>query len=218
MPVPRIAKRNLGFTLIELLVVIAIIAVLIALALAGGPVGPRGGPADPVHQQPEADRPGDCITIIRVTTASHWVSRDTGLSPRTMGLLERPRLDARRPRADADCTTHATSASATICRTATDIMPIRRSPIRECRSSPVPSDPNAGSSPGASPGGQSRWTRSTSAMSPRPGPRPIRRTTRLPPIPGQHREVPGSSGGTFRMGSRTSRMAPQTRSPFPRHW
>ena len=49
--------RRRGFTLIELLVVIAIIAVLIA-ALARRPGGPRGGPADAVHQQPQAARPG----------------------------------------------------------------------------------------------------------------------------------------------------------------
>ena len=47
-----------GFTLIELLVVIAIIAVLIALLLPGRPGGARGGPPGPVHQQPEAARPG----------------------------------------------------------------------------------------------------------------------------------------------------------------
>ena len=46
-----------GFTLIELLVVIAIISVLIALALAGRAIGPRGCPPHPVRQQPEADRP-----------------------------------------------------------------------------------------------------------------------------------------------------------------
>ena len=48
-----------GFTLIELLVVIAIIAVLIALLLAGRPGRSRGGPPDAVHQQSQADRPGD---------------------------------------------------------------------------------------------------------------------------------------------------------------
>ena len=52
-------KTRRGFTLIELLVVIAIIAVLIALLLARGAIGPRGGPAGPVRQQPQADRPGD---------------------------------------------------------------------------------------------------------------------------------------------------------------
>ena len=51
-------KRR-GFTLIELLVVIAIIAVLIALLAAGRPGRAGGGPPRPVHQQPEADRPGD---------------------------------------------------------------------------------------------------------------------------------------------------------------
>ena len=47
-----------GFTLIELLVVIAIIAVLIALLLARRAGGARSRPPCPVHQQPEADRPG----------------------------------------------------------------------------------------------------------------------------------------------------------------
>ena len=54
------ASENMkrGFTLIELLVVIAMIAVLMALLLAGRAIRPRGGPPGPVHQQPEADRPG----------------------------------------------------------------------------------------------------------------------------------------------------------------
>ena len=43
-----------AFTLIELLVVISIIAVLIAMLLPGSP---RGGAADPVHEQPQADGP-----------------------------------------------------------------------------------------------------------------------------------------------------------------
>ena len=51
-------SRRRGFTLIELLVVIAIIAVLIALLLPAVQAAPRARPADAVHQQPEADRPG----------------------------------------------------------------------------------------------------------------------------------------------------------------
>ena len=68
MPAGDAASR--GFTLIELLVVIAIIAVLIALLAAGRAGGAGGGAARPVRQQPEADRPGDCTTTTRSTTAS----------------------------------------------------------------------------------------------------------------------------------------------------
>ena len=50
--------RASGFTLIELLVVIAIIAVLIALLAARRASRSRGGTACPVHQQPQAARPG----------------------------------------------------------------------------------------------------------------------------------------------------------------
>ena len=56
-----ILRRNAsraGFTLIELLVVIAIIAVLDRPAPPRGAVGTGGGPPRPVHQQPQADRPG----------------------------------------------------------------------------------------------------------------------------------------------------------------
>ena len=66
---PRPRPRA-GFTLIELLVVIAIIAVLIALLLPGRAGGPRGGPADPVHQQPQAARPGAAQLSLAPTTAS----------------------------------------------------------------------------------------------------------------------------------------------------
>ena len=65
-------KRRAAFTLIELLVVIAIIAVLIALLAARRPGGARGGPAVPVRQQPEADRPGDAQLQRRPTTRCRW--------------------------------------------------------------------------------------------------------------------------------------------------
>ena len=47
-----------GFTLIEVLVVIAIIAVLIALLLPAVQQAREAAPAGPVHQQPQAARPG----------------------------------------------------------------------------------------------------------------------------------------------------------------
>ena len=56
-----------GFTLIELLVVIAIISVLIALLLARGAVGARGGAAGPVRQQPDADWASPCRAMNRAT-------------------------------------------------------------------------------------------------------------------------------------------------------
>ena len=50
--------RRSGFTLIELLVVIAIIAVLIALLLPAVQAAREAARRIPVHQQPEAARPG----------------------------------------------------------------------------------------------------------------------------------------------------------------
>ena len=80
--------RRRGFTLIELLVVIAIIAILIAPALARRPGGPRGGPADAVHQQHEAARPGDLSTTSR-PTAAFPPRRSSSTPPRRDALDER---------------------------------------------------------------------------------------------------------------------------------
>ena len=52
-------------------------------AAAGGAVGPRGGPAHPVHQQPQADRPGDAqLRIVHTATSRRPL---------------RPHADLRRP-------------------------------------------------------------------------------------------------------------------------
>ena len=46
-------------------------------ALAGGPGGPRGGQADAVRQQPQADRPGDPQLPLDLRLSSRWASRNT---------------------------------------------------------------------------------------------------------------------------------------------
>ena len=61
------SQTRRGFTLIELLVVIAIIAVLISLCCPRCNRA-RGGPAGPVRQQPEADRPGHAQLPHRIGT------------------------------------------------------------------------------------------------------------------------------------------------------
>ena len=73
----RSPMRRRGFTLIELLVVIAIIAILIAPAAARRAGGPRGGAADPVLEQPEADRPGPAQlrVVARLAALGHRASR-----------------------------------------------------------------------------------------------------------------------------------------------
>ena len=76
MRIQRVSKRSLGFTLIELLVVIAIIAILIALLVARRASGPRGGTADAVHQQSQADRVGDAQLPFSLGQLPAWAFRD----------------------------------------------------------------------------------------------------------------------------------------------
>ena len=107
-----VVSRRRGFTLIELLVVIAIIAVLIALLAARRAVGPRGGPAVPVHQQPEADRPGDAQLPPVGRYCSRWAtrSRTRPSARRRPGALSAP-ADALAVCGASDrFTTHATSS------------------------------------------------------------------------------------------------------------
>ncbi len=78
------AQTRRGFTLIELLVVISIIAVLIAPSCSPRQSA-RGGTASPVHQQFEANRPGDGTTTTPVSDRFRW-ARPTGGYPYGVGL------------------------------------------------------------------------------------------------------------------------------------
>ena len=89
-------QRRSGFTLIELLVVIAIIAVLIALLVARRAVSTRGGQANSVREQPQADRPGASQlpgVAQRSARGGHGVQRDRALRSDQHPAV--PRADAR---------------------------------------------------------------------------------------------------------------------------
>ena len=110
-------------------------------APARGPGGPRGRPARPVRQQPEADRPGACTTTTRPTTPSRWAaseytSRPTPTGTTTSsGTTGAPRADARLPRAERGVQRRATSRSGnndggtTTTSTARSRCPDRRLPL-----------------------------------------------------------------------------------------
>ena len=108
-------------------------------AAARRAVGPRGRPPDPVHEQPEADRPG--VHELRERQQRLLADDDPGPVPdgRSGGTLESRAADSSRPGAPspgrlrswsrAPSTTRSTSTGPTATR------PTRRSPTRRWRSS-----------------------------------------------------------------------------------
>ena len=85
-------------------------------APARRPGGPRGGPADPVHQQPQAARPGAAELPLRITNC---FPPGRLARPRVNGHLRRPSAAGARSRSCSPrwssprCTTRSTSASST---------------------------------------------------------------------------------------------------------
>ena len=140
-------KVRRGFTLIELLVVIAIIAVLIALLAAGGAVGPRGGPPQPVHNN-----------LKQLALALHNYTSATGAFPpgivNTTTYLGQSPAELARDLDGLECPGHAPALTSSRGRSTTR----RTSAGAAATSAPRPTRPTRRSTTPGSPASSARPT------------------------------------------------------------